>query len=152
MVRSAWTAAGGRWEGRARFERGAARGANWLEWTSPRTLADVVGDILKFSNNVMSRQLMLQLATPPRPRGAGVTLEQGAQAAVVESVKAASEVYAPVAGEVVAVNAELEGAPALVNEDAAGKGWFLKLRVSDATQLDALMDEAAYAAFVKSCC
>ncbi len=83
---------------------------------------------------------------------AGVTLEQGAQAAVVESVKAASEVYAPVAGEVVAVNAELEGAPALVNEDAAGKGWFLKLRVSDATQLDALMDEAAYAAFVKSCC
>ncbi len=82
----------------------------------------------------------------------GVTLEQGAQAAVVESVKAASEVYAPVAGEVVAVNAELEGAPALVNEDAAGKGWFLKLRVSDATQLDALMDEAAYAAFVKSCC
>ena len=82
----------------------------------------------------------------------GVTLEQGAQAAVVESVKAASEVYAPVAGEVVAVNAELEGAPALVNEDAAGKGWFLKLRFSDATQLDALMDEAAYAAFVKSCC
>ena len=82
----------------------------------------------------------------------GVTLEQGAQAAVVESVKAASEVYAPVAGEVVAVNAELEGAPALVNEDAAGKGWFLKLRISDATQLDALMDEAAYAAFVKSCC
>ena len=82
----------------------------------------------------------------------GVTLEQGAQAAVVESVKAASEVYAPVAGEVVAVNAELEGAPALVNEDSAGKGWFLKLRISDATQLDALMDEAAYAAFVKSCC
>ena len=82
----------------------------------------------------------------------GVTLEQGAQAAVVESVKAASEVYAPVAGEVVAVNAELEGAPALVNEDAAGKGWFLKLRVSDTAQLDALMDEAAYAAFVKSCC
>ncbi len=82
----------------------------------------------------------------------GVTLEQGAQAAVVESVKAASEVYAPVAGEVVAVNAELEGAPALVNEDAAGKGWFLKLRVSDTAQLDALMDEAAYGAFVKSCC
>jgi glycine cleavage system H protein len=82
----------------------------------------------------------------------GVSLEKGAQAAVVESVKAASEVYAPVAGEVVDVNSDLEGAPALVNEDAAGKGWFLKLRVSDATQLDGLMDEAAYAAFVKSCC
>ena len=76
MFRSAWTAAGGRWEGRARFERGAAQGAHWLEWISPRTLADVVGDILKFSNNVMSRQLMLQLATPTRPRGTGVTLER----------------------------------------------------------------------------
>jgi len=82
----------------------------------------------------------------------GVTLEQGAQAAVVESVKAASEVYAPVSGDVVAVNDALEGAPALVNEDATGKGWFLKLRVSDTAQLDALMDEAAYGAFVKSCC
>jgi glycine cleavage system H protein len=82
----------------------------------------------------------------------GAHLEQGAQAAVVESVKAASEVYAPVSGDVVAVNDALEGAPALVNEDAAGKGWFLKLRVSDTAQLDALMDEAAYGAFVKSCC
>ena len=82
----------------------------------------------------------------------GVTLEQGAQAAVVESVKAASEVYAPVSGDVVAVNDALEGAPALVNEDATGKGWFFKLRVSDTAQLDALMDEAAYGAFVKSCC
>jgi len=82
----------------------------------------------------------------------GASMQKGAQAAVVESVKAASEVYAPVSGEVVEVNAELEGAPALVNEDAAGKGWFLKMRVADAAQLDELMDEAAYQAFVKSCC
>ena len=80
----------------------------------------------------------------------GARIEKGAQAAVVESVKAASEVYAPVSGEIVEVNGELEGAPALVNEDATGKGWFLKMRVSDPAQMDELMDEAAYQAFVKS--
>jgi glycine cleavage system H protein len=80
----------------------------------------------------------------------GARIEKGAQAAVVESVKAASEVYAPVSGEIVEVNGELEGAPALVNEDAAGKGWFLKMRISDPAQVDELMDEAAYRAFVKS--
>ena len=80
----------------------------------------------------------------------GARIEKGAQAAVVESVKAASEVYAPVSGEIVEVNGELEGAPALVNEDAAGKGWFLKMRISDPAQMDELMDEAAYQAFVKS--
>ena len=80
----------------------------------------------------------------------GARIEKGAQAAVVESVKAASEVYAPVSGEIVEVNGALEGAPALVNEDAAGKGWFLKMRVSDPAQMDELMDEAAYQAFVKS--
>jgi glycine cleavage system H protein len=80
----------------------------------------------------------------------GARIEKGAQAAVVESVKAASEVYAPVSGEIVEVNSELEGAPALVNEDAAGKGWFLKMRISDPAQVDELMDEAAYRAFVKS--
>jgi glycine cleavage system H protein len=82
----------------------------------------------------------------------GVTLEKGAQAAVVESVKAASEVYAPVSGEVIDVNTQLEGAPALVNEDAAGQGWFLKMRISDEAQLADLMDDEAYQAFVKSCC
>ena len=80
----------------------------------------------------------------------GKTLEQGAEAAVVESVKAASEVYAPVAGEVIAVNDALEATPATVNEDATGKGWFLKLRIADTSQLDALMDEAAYAEFLKT--
>ncbi|WP_395666883.1 glycine cleavage system protein GcvH [Methylocella sp.] len=78
----------------------------------------------------------------------GASLEQGAEAAVVESVKAASGVNAPASGEVVEVNGELEEKPALVNEDPAGAGWFLKLRVSDPSQVDALMDEAAYLAFV----
>jgi len=83
----------------------------------------------------------------------GRRLEKGAEAAVVESVKAASEVYSPVGGEVVAVNDALEAAPALVNEDAEGKGWFLKLKVADPKQLDALMNaaqgQATHAGFVR---
>ena len=80
----------------------------------------------------------------------GRALEQGAEAAVVESVKAASEVYAPVGGEVIAVNDALEASPAMVNADAAGTGWFLKLKISDKAQLDALMDETEYAEFLKT--
>jgi glycine cleavage system H protein len=78
----------------------------------------------------------------------GKSVEQGAEAAVVESVKAASEVYAPLSGEVVEVNGALEGEPAKVNADPLGDGWFLKLKVRDKSQFDALMDEAAYNAFV----
>ena len=69
--------------------------------------------------------------------------------AVVESVKAASDVFSPIAGEVTEVNGELISQPALVNEDAEGKAWFFKLKVANAANLDALMDRAAYAAFVK---
>jgi glycine cleavage system H protein len=79
----------------------------------------------------------------------GRRVEQGKEAAVVESVKAASEVYAPVAGEVVAVNAALAEDPAKVNADAMGEGWFFKLRLADPRQLEALMDEAAYRQFVE---
>ncbi|MFC0283859.1 glycine cleavage system protein GcvH [Camelimonas abortus] len=78
----------------------------------------------------------------------GRALRQGDEAAVVESVKAASEVYAPVSGEVVAVNSDLEGEPAAVNEDPLGRGWFFRMRVADPAELDGLMDEAAYDAYV----
>ncbi len=80
----------------------------------------------------------------------GKTVAQGEEAAVVESVKAASGVNAPVSGEVVDVNHELEQEPGLVNEDPAGKGWFLKLKLSDAAELDSLLDEEAYEEFVKT--
>lgn len=80
----------------------------------------------------------------------GKTVTKGGEAAVVESVKAASEVYAPVSGEVVAVNSELEAAPGTVNEDPAGKGWFVKLKLSDAAELDGLMSEAEYQDYVKA--
>ncbi len=78
----------------------------------------------------------------------GRRVEQGKEAAVVESVKAASEVYAPVSGEVAAVNEALAAEPAKVNADPLGEGWFLKLRLADPTELDALMDEAAYQRFL----
>ena len=80
----------------------------------------------------------------------GKALSKGGEAAVVESVKAASEVYAPVSGEVVEVNSELEAAPGTVNEDPAGKGWFLKIKIKDAGELESLMSEAEYQDFVKS--
>jgi glycine cleavage system H protein len=74
---------------------------------------------------------------------------KGDAVAVVESVKAASDVFAPVAGEVTEVNAPLADTPALINEDAEGRAWFFKLRIADAAELDGLMDRAAYEAFVK---
>ncbi|MGH7037859.1 MAG: glycine cleavage system protein GcvH [Stellaceae bacterium] len=79
----------------------------------------------------------------------GRHIDQGAEAAVVESVKAASEIYAPVAGEIAAVNDTLAGEPARVNADPLGEGWFLKLRLDDPAQLDALMDEDGYKRFVE---
>jgi glycine cleavage system H protein len=79
----------------------------------------------------------------------GRTLKAGEAAAVVESVKAASEVYAPASGEVVEANADIAATPALVNEDAEGKAWFFKIRLADRSELDKLMDRAAYDAFVK---
>jgi glycine cleavage system H protein len=80
----------------------------------------------------------------------GRSLSKGAEAATVESVKAASEVNAPVSGTVVDVNSALTDSPGLVNEDPSGKGWFLKIKLSDATELDRLMDEDAYREFLKA--
>lgn len=80
----------------------------------------------------------------------GKTLNKGDDAAVVESVKAASDVYAPVSGEVVEGNQAVADDPALVNRDAEGDGWFFKLRLADKSELDGLMDETAYREWVKT--
>ena len=74
----------------------------------------------------------------------GTEVEKGAEVAVVESVKAASEVYAPVSGEVIEINEAIAAKPALVNEDAMGEGWFVVIRLADPTETEGLMDEAAY--------
>ncbi len=78
----------------------------------------------------------------------GATFEQGAPAAVVESVKAASDVYAPVTGEVVAVNDKVTTEPGLVNSDPTGDGWLFRVKIADKSEFDALLDEAGYQAIL----
>jgi glycine cleavage system H protein len=81
---------------------------------------------------------------------AGRRVSKGQEAAVVESVKAASDVYSPVSGEVVEGNQAIADDPALVNSDPEGQGWFFKLKLDDRSELDGLMDEAAYREWVKT--
>jgi glycine cleavage system H protein len=80
---------------------------------------------------------------------AGATVEKGAEVAVVESVKAASEIYSPVSGDIVESNAALSETPELVNSDAEGGGWLYKVKLADAGELDTLMDADGYAEFVE---
>ena len=80
----------------------------------------------------------------------GTIYKKGQEAAVVESVKAASEVYAPVDGEIVEVNNGLEEDPSIVNSDAEGLGWFYKIKVNNLSDLDGLMDEEAYKLFIEA--
>jgi glycine cleavage system H protein len=80
----------------------------------------------------------------------GKTVAKGKEAAVVESVKAASEVYAPVSGEVVAVNDKLEGTPGTVNEAPLGDGWFMKVKLANASDLEGLMTEEQYREFLET--
>ncbi|QBR70042.1 glycine cleavage system protein H [Beijerinckiaceae bacterium] len=105
--------------------------------------AGVVG-ITDYAQNLLGDIVFIEL--PP----IGETLVKGAEAATVESVKAASEVNAPVSGEVIEVNTSLQETPGLVNEDPFGRGWILKIRLSDAAELESLMDETAYLDFVKT--
>jgi glycine cleavage system H protein len=78
----------------------------------------------------------------------GKTVNKGKEAAVVESVKAASDVYAPVDGEIVEVNGALKDDPSKVNSDPEGSAWFMKIKIADPSQLDGMMDKATYTAFI----
>ncbi len=82
--------------------------------------------------------------------GVGKTIKTGEGMAVVESVKAASDVYAPISGEVLEANPDISGAPETVNQDPMGGGWFAKIRISDKAEIDALMDKSAYDQLVAS--
>jgi len=79
----------------------------------------------------------------------GKQLNKGDEACVIESVKAASEIYTPVSGDVTETNGDLEAGPSKVNEDATGQGWLFKITLSDPSELDDLMDEAAYKGYVE---
>ncbi len=80
----------------------------------------------------------------------GAKLDKGAAAAVVESVKAASDIFAPVSGEVVAVNGDVDAEPALINQDPVGRGWLMKIKISDPSELAGLMTQSDYDAFLKT--
>ena len=111
------------------------------EWISIDGDVGTIG-ITDFAQNALGDVVFIELPE------VGATFEKGGEAAVVESVKAASEIYAPVAGEVVATNTAIVDDPSIVNSSPTDDGWFFKLKIADAAELDGLMDEETYAAFV----
>ncbi len=111
------------------------------EWLSVESNIAVVG-VTDYAQAQLGDVVFVELPA------AGKVVTKGKEAAVVESVKAASDVYSPVSGTVTEANAALEGDPALVNSAPEGEGWFFKLTLSDPSELDGLMDEAAYKAWV----
>lgn len=113
------------------------------EWIS------VDGDVATIGITAYAQEQLGDVVYVELPE-AGKSLSQGDEAAVVESVKAASEVYAPIDGEVVEANEALTDEPAKVNEDPEGAAWFLKMKVGNAGQLSELLDEAAYKAYVET--
>lgn len=111
------------------------------EWIDVDGTTATVG-ITDYAQGQLGDIVFVELPTP------GTKVAKGKDAAVVESVKAASDVYAPITGEVTEANAALEDDPALVNTAPEGDGWFFRLTIADAGELDGLMDEAGYKAFV----
>lgn len=113
------------------------------EWARRETQDTVTVGISDYAQDQLGDVVFVELPA------AGKKVTKGGEAAVVESVKAASEVYAPLTGEVVETNVDLEAAPGTVNDDPHGKGWFFKMKLSDMGELDGLMDEAGYKSFVE---
>ena len=119
-----------------------------LKYTQDHEWISVEGDIATVGISVYAQEQLGDVVFVEVP-AVGAELEKGDELAVVESVKAASEVYAPVSGEIVEVNGELEEAPSLVNEDAIGAGWFAKIKISSESDLEDLMDEEGYKSYIE---
>ena len=114
------------------------------EWVQTEGDAPVVVGITLHAQEALGDVVFVDLPA------VGTSFNQGDVAGVVESVKAAADVYMPVSGEIVEVNEALRDDPSLANSDPLGEGWFFKVKLSDAGQLAALLDEAAYTAFAQS--
>ncbi len=114
------------------------------EWVSPAVDGVVTVGITDHAQSELGDVVYVDLPE------VGATYAAGDSIAVVESVKAASDVYSPVSGEVVEVNEELDAEPGTVNADANGAGWLCKIRLSDPSEVDGLMDAAAYADFCQA--
>lgn len=120
-----------------------------LYFTKEHEWIRVEGDLATVGISDHAQQALGDIVFAEAPE-AGRVLTRGQEAAVVESVKAASDVYAPVGGEVVEGNGALADDPAVINRDPEGDGWFFKLKLSDPAELEGLMDEAAYREWVKT--
>ncbi|GLS23574.1 glycine cleavage system H protein [Labrys miyagiensis] len=118
-----------------------------IKFTTDHEYVSVEGDVATIGITDYAQSQLGDVVFVELPAN-GKVLKQGDEAAVVESVKAASEVYAPVSGTIVEVNDGLPDAPSTVNEDPLGKGWFIKVKLSNPAELDALMDDASYKAHI----
>jgi glycine cleavage system H protein len=118
-----------------------------MKFTEDHEWVRVEGDVATVGITEYAQEQLGDIVFIDLPE-AGAELAQGDDAAVVESVKAASDIYAPISGEIGEVNEVLEGDPATVNQDAEGEGWLFTLTMSDTAELDNLMDADAYKAFV----
>ncbi len=119
-----------------------------MYFTKDHEWIDVEGDNATVGISTYAAQQLGDVVFVELPE-TGKAVSKGDDIAVVESVKSASEIYAPVSGTITAINEVLEEAPETVNEDPQGKGWFFKMRIRDASELSDLMDAAAYADFTK---
>lgn len=120
-----------------------------LYYTKDHEWISVDGDVGTIGITDHAQELLGDIVFVELPE-TGRDVAQGDEACVVESVKAASEVYAPISGEIVEANEALSENSALVNEDAEGAAWFMKIKLSNKTELEALMNKSAYDAFVES--
>ena len=120
-----------------------------LHFTGEHEWIRVEGDVGTVGISNHAQEALGDIVFVEVPEG-GLSLNKGDEAAVVESVKAASDVYSPIAGEVIEGNAAVADDPSLVNRDPEGEGWFFKIQIADKAELDDLMDEAAYREWVKT--
>ena len=120
-----------------------------LKFTKDHEWLRIEGEIATVGITPYAQEQLGDLVFVELPQ-AGRTLEMGGAAAVVESVKAASDVYSPISGEVSEVNESIVQEPSLVNSDPMGKGWLFKLRIANAAEIEGLMDEAAYKSLIGS--
>jgi glycine cleavage system H protein len=118
-----------------------------LKFTKDHEWLRIEGDVATVGITQYAQEQLGDLVFIELP-AAGSKFEKGAAAAVVESVKAASDVYAPISGEVTEVNQNLVNEPQLVNSDPMGNGWLFKMKIAEASQTETLMDEAAYRSLV----
>jgi len=119
-----------------------------VKYTKEHEWIRIDGDIATIGISEYAQEQLGEIVFVELPE-AGTPLEKGSEAAVIESVKAASEVYAPASGEVTESNPDLDADPGKVNADATGEGWLYKMKITDAGELDDLMDEDEYKGYVE---